>query len=150
MAGTHEQILFGKVLAHLRAQGLLKARGRQRTDSTHVLGAIRQLNRLEFVIETLRSARNTLAVVAPDWIRAHVPAEWILRYDHRAEDYRLPDADHERTALAEAVGQDGVQVLTWIQENPADQWLLNVPAIQTLRQVWQEQYTGPPRAAALA
>ena len=26
MAGTHEQVLFDKVLAHLRTQGLLKAR----------------------------------------------------------------------------------------------------------------------------
>lgn len=144
MAGGHEQMLFDKVLAHLRAQGLLKARGRQRTDSTHVLGAIRQLNRLEFVIETMRHALNTLAIVAPDWIRSHVPADWVLRYDHRAEDYRLPDADHERTGLAETVGQDGLQVLACIKENAADQWLLNVPAIQTLQQVWQEQYTDPP------
>lgn len=146
LAGAHEQVLFDKVLAHLRAQGLLKARGRQRTDSTHVLGAIRLLNRLEFVIETVRHALNTLAVVAPDWIRAHVPADWVLRYDHRAEDYRLPQADHERTALAEAVGQDGLQVLAWITENEADQWLLNVPAIQTLKQVWEEQYAGPPES----
>jgi transposase len=75
IAGAHEQILFDKVLEHLRTQGLLKARGRQRTDSTHVLGAIRNLNRLEFVIETMRHALNTLAVVAPDWIRTHVPAD---------------------------------------------------------------------------
>ena len=144
IAGGQEQVLFDKVLAHLRAQGLLKARGRQRTDSTHVLGAIRNLNRLEFVIETLRHALNTLAVVAPDWIRVHVPADWVLRYDHRAEDYRLPDADSERTALAEAVGQDGMQLLAWIGEQEGDHWMYQVPAIQTLKQVWEEQYTGPP------
>ena len=137
-------MLFDKVLAHLRAQGLLKTRGRQQTDSTHVLGAIRNLNRLEFVIETMRHALNTLAVVAPEWIRAHVPADWVVRYDQRAQEYRLPDADHERTALAEAVGRDGFQVLAWIKENTPDQWLLNVPAIQTLKQVWEEQYAGPP------
>jgi transposase len=146
IAGAQEQVLFDKVLAHLRAQGLLKTRGRQRTDSTHVLGAIRTLNRLEFVIETMRHALNTLAVVAPDWIRAHVPADWVLRYDHRAEDYRLPQADHERTALAEAVGQDGVQLLAWIGVQEADHWLYQVPAIQTLKQVWEEQYAGPPES----
>ena len=131
LAGAQEQILFDKVLAHLRTQGLLKARGRQRTDSTHVLGAIRNLNRLEFVIETMRHALNTLAVVTPEWIRTHVPADWVLRYDQRAQEYRLPDADHARTALAEAVGRDGFQMMAWIKENPADQWLLNIPAIQT-------------------
>ena len=150
LAGSQEQVLFDKVLAHLRAQGLLKVRGRQRTDSTHVLGAIRNLNRLEFVIETMRHALNTLAVVAPEWIRTHVPADWVLRYDQRAQEYRLPDADHERTALAEAIGQDGFQMLAWMEESAADQWLLNVPAIQTLKQVWEEQYAGPPEVAALA
>jgi hypothetical protein len=94
------------------------------------LCAIGLLNRLEVVVETMRQALNTLAVVAPDWIRAHVPADGVLRSDHRAEDYRLPQADQERTALAEGVGQDGFQVLAWIRENPTDQWLLNVPAMR--------------------
>ena len=144
LGAGREQVLFDKVLAHLQEHGLLKARGRQRTDSTHVLGAIRQLNRLEFVIETMRHTLNTLAIVAPDWIRAHVPADWVLRYDHRAEDYRLPDAAAARTALAETVGNDGQQILTWSAETEADRWLLQVPAVQILQQVWEEQYTSPP------
>jgi transposase len=32
--------------------GWLKSHGQQRTDSTHVLAAIRELNRLELVAET--------------------------------------------------------------------------------------------------
>ena len=70
----------------------------------------------------------------------------MLRSDQRAQEYRLPDADHARTALAEAVGQDGFQVLAWIKASEADQWLLNVPAIQTLKQVWEEPYAGPPES----
>jgi hypothetical protein len=53
------------LLVRLRERGLLKVRGRQRTDSTHVLAAIRVLNRLELVGEILRHALNSLAVVAP-------------------------------------------------------------------------------------
>jgi transposase len=35
--------------------GLLKARGRQRTDSTHVLAAVRALNRLALLAEYERA-----------------------------------------------------------------------------------------------
>ncbi len=53
LAGGKEMQLFDLLLAHLKSQGLLKARGRQRTDSTHVLAAVRSLNRLERVGETM-------------------------------------------------------------------------------------------------
>jgi transposase len=43
-----EQMPLDRMLAHFNDKGLLKARGRQRTDSTHVLAAIRVMNRLEF------------------------------------------------------------------------------------------------------
>src|SRR3954454_19667221 len=62
VAGRLEQgLLDTMLLARLRERGLLKARGRQRTDSTHVLAAVRAVNRLESVVETLRAALNALA-----------------------------------------------------------------------------------------
>lgn len=51
----------------LREVGLVKAGGRQRTDPTHVLAAIRTVNRLELVGETMRAALGALAAAAPDW-----------------------------------------------------------------------------------
>ena len=75
-----ERLLFETVLERLKSLGLLKAGGRQRTDSTHVLGVIRALNRLECVGETLRHALNVLAVAMPDWLRAHSQADWLERY----------------------------------------------------------------------
>jgi len=60
--------LLGRVLDAAREDGLLKVRGRQRTDSTHVLAAIRTLNRVELVAETLRAALNDIATVTPDWL----------------------------------------------------------------------------------
>ncbi len=68
--------LLERLLDVARELGVLKARGRQRTDSTHVLAAIRTLNRLELVAETLRAALNAVAAVAPDWLRATAPADW--------------------------------------------------------------------------
>src|ERR671929_1971518 len=59
--------LLERVLDVCRELGVLKARGRQRTDATHVLAAVRTLNRLELVAETLRAALNATAAAAPDW-----------------------------------------------------------------------------------
>ncbi len=51
IAGKAETLLFDTMLALFREQRLLKVRGRQRTDSTHVLAAIQVLNCLECVGE---------------------------------------------------------------------------------------------------
>jgi transposase len=144
LAGNAEQLLFDTLLARVRERGLLKMRGRQRTDSTHVLAAIRALNRLERVGETLRHALNRVAVVAPDWLRAWVPPEWFDRYGPRMDTYRLPKTAAARTALAAVIGADGRRLLQAVDAASDLPWLREVPAVQTLRQVWAEHYTDPP------
>jgi transposase len=141
ITGKAEQLLLDVLLTLARAQGLLKARGRQRTDSTHVLAAIRVLNRLERVGETLRAALHSLAVVAPTWVQALAPPEWYERYAHRVENYQLPKTDAARQALAAVMGADGQVLLQAIDAASAPPWLREVPAVQTLRRVWAEQYT---------
>ena len=110
LAGSAEELLLDKLLERCRALGLLKARGQQRTDSTHVLAAIRVLNRLELVAETLRAALNAVATVAPDWLQALTPLAWYERYSRRIEESRLPKATAEREAYAQTVGEDGFHV----------------------------------------
>jgi transposase len=73
--GSAEQHLLDAILDRCRERKWLKARGRQRTDSTPVLARVRAVNRLECVGETLRYALNSLAVVAPEWLHAHCQAE---------------------------------------------------------------------------
>ena len=98
-----EKLLFDTLLTKLREKGLLKARGWQRTDSTHVLPAVRAMNRLERVVESMRRALNCLAIVVPKWLREHSSAEWVDRYGPRADDHRLPTTKAEREAYAEVV-----------------------------------------------
>ncbi len=86
MALTAEERFLEAVLDLCEERGWLKTRGRQRTDSTHVLAKIRALNRAECVVETLRHALNVLSVVTPDWLRSQVQPEWLERYGHRAEE----------------------------------------------------------------
>ncbi len=64
--GHAEERLLDTLLTAFRERGLLKAGVRQRTDSTHVLANLRDLNRLECVGETLRAALNELAQLAPE------------------------------------------------------------------------------------
>jgi transposase len=140
-----ETSLFETLLALLKEEKLVKPRSRQRTDSTHVLAAIHVLNRLELEEETLRHALNMLATVTPEWLRPWAPNEWLDRYTHRFEEYRLPAALAARTALAEQIGADGRRLLTAIFETPELAWLLRVPAVTTLWRVWLQQfYAGDP------
>lgn len=90
LAGRAEALLLDILLERCRALGLLKARGQQRTDATHVLAAIRVLNRLELVAETLRAALNDLATIAPTWLQNIVPPEWYKRYAKRSGKMVLP------------------------------------------------------------
>ena len=143
ITGHAESVLFDTLLPRLQARGLLKARGRQRTDSTHVLGAIRTFNRLTCVGETLRYALNDLATVAPDWLQRQITPDWFDRYGHRLEDYRLPSRKEDRQLLAVTIGQDGFSLLTAVSAPTAPAGLRERPAVDVLRRVWLQQYDAP-------
>ena len=132
--------LLTRLLASARENGLLKVRGRSRTDSTHVLAAVRDLNRLELVGETLRSALNAIAVAAPDWLRTTAPKSWHGRYDHRVEDMRLPDTGPKREAYAVQIGVDGFALLDALDgaDTPPD--AATLPQVAVLRRVWTRHF----------
>jgi len=132
--------LLETMLERFKANGLLKPRGRQRTDSSHVLAAVRILNRLECVGETVRHALNSLAVAAPDWLAPQLDPAWADRYGPRFDEYRLPKGTGERHALADQIGEDGVRLLAAIDAVEAPPALRSLPAVETLRQVWIQQY----------
>ena len=84
--GNQELLLLDKMLKAFNAKGLLKTRGRQRTDSTHILSNVRLMTRLEYVTETMRAALNALASYNPEWIQGITPTVWFERYSRRAEE----------------------------------------------------------------
>jgi nucleotide-binding universal stress UspA family protein len=81
-----------------------------------------------------------LATVAPDWLRSWVPGVWFDRYRQRFAAYRLPPETPARDTLAEQIGTDGRQLLVAIYDPAAPTWLREVPAVQTLRHVWLQQF----------
>lgn len=138
------QKLFDKLVTILKERGMIKARGKQRTDSTHVLAAIRDLNRLELVHETMRNALENLATVAPAWLISKASPDWPERYSRRLFSFNSPKTEKERDKLAQIIGADGFSLLGAIDSADDMNWLNKIPAVATLRAVWEQQYSKPP------
>ena len=147
VTGGAEALLLDTLLALCREHKLLVAGGRQRTDSTHVLGAVRALNRLGCAIETLRAALNALAAAAPEWLRAHADPAWPERYAKSADEVHIPQGEAARQAYAEQVGRDGHALLAAIMASDAPAWLREVPAVELLRRVWLQTFCLVPASA---
>ena len=78
------------VLTRACPQHLPRFRGWQRTDSAHILAAVRARSRRERMGKTLRHALDSLAVAAPDWLHVQVRPAWGERTGQRIEDADLP------------------------------------------------------------
>jgi transposase len=72
-----------------------------------------------------------------------VAVDWFERYERRIESDRLPQEPAEREALAATIGADGVHLLRALDAVTAPPWLRQVPAVATLRRVWQEYFDAP-------
>lgn len=136
-----ERRLFDAILTLAQARGWVQAGGHQRSDSTHILGAMRAMTRLETVTETLRHALNVLAPLVPDWLRSQTTPDWVDRYGLRASEYRLPKGEAKRRLWAEQIGTDGFTLLTAAYATTAPPALRSLPAIEILRQVWLQNFT---------
>ncbi|MET9386364.1 transposase [Streptomyces sp. NPDC002928] len=72
--------LLDLALARLKEAGLVRERTTQRTDSTHVLAAVRDLTRLELVTEAVRAVLEELARTADHLLTGLVDEDWGRRY----------------------------------------------------------------------
>jgi len=141
--GGIEQQLLDKMLKRFEEMNLISARGKQRTDSTHIIAVVRELSRLENLGETLRYALNEIAEIEPNWLKSIAPIEWYDLYSKRFEDYRLSKTVAEKEELAVKIGADGFDLLNFIYSSTAPKELRNLPAVEVLRQVWLQQYYAP-------
>jgi transposase len=140
VAGDLTSLALDALVARLVGLGLVKAGGRQRTDSTHVLGAIRALNRLELAGETLRAALEALAVAAPGWLTGVIDPSWQQVSGARIDNLHLPESQTKRQQLMIRYGSDGYYLLDQIHGPGAPSWLRELPAVQALRRIWVQQF----------
>ena len=138
--GRAEMSLLQRLLEKCKSVDLLRARSDVRTDSTHVLASIRNVNRRELVGETLRSALNVLSTVNPQWVATSVDACWYLKYARRFEVSRQAQTNDEMIASAEEIGRDGMALLEKVLSDQAPAYLRSLPAVETLRRCWIAQF----------
>lgn len=140
VAGSLEQLILDRLLVLLGELGLVGAGRVQRTDSTHVLAAVRGLNRLELAGETVRAAVEALAAAAPGWLAPLIDQSWQRVYGARVDDWRLPKSSTQRNQLALRYGRDGYRLLEAVYAPDTPRWLAQLPAVETLRRIWVQQY----------
>ena len=138
IAHQAEARLFDAVIGQLKARGLIKKRGRQRSDSLAILTRVRHLNRLERVVETLRLVLRALLGVDAVWTRATAPPEWETVYGERCVAERLSEA--QRQDLTRRVGSDGLWLLERLQAPSTPPALRDLEEVRLLATVWAQQF----------
>ncbi len=141
--GSREKQILDKMVSRFNELGLLKSRGKQRTDSTHILAALKELTRLEHLEETLKYALNTLAEVAPSWLSSVLTPVWYDRYGKKTEYSRRAQTAAEKEAKAITIGTDGFYLLEALYAETTPTKIRNLKAVEVLRQVWLQQYYAP-------
>jgi transposase len=123
------------MVARLSDKGLLKAGGKQRTDSTHVLAAVRLLNQIELVGESVRACLEAAAAAEPGWVELVLDTSWQRRYGARVDTWRMPSSKTARAALGNDFARDGHALLTAVWHPDTPVWLRELPAVDVLRPV---------------
>lgn len=80
------------------------------------------------------------ASIAPEWVCAHVPMSWVERYGERLSHEHLPKDEQERRDYANQVGADGRLLLSALEAPETPDWMKMLPAIDTSRTVWEQQF----------
>jgi transposase len=136
-----EEKALDLLVAALKEKGLVKAGGKQRTDSTHVISAVRDLNRLELAGECVRAVLETLSAAAPGWVEQVLEvAGWASRYSARIDTWRLPSSQVKREELAAAYGADAFALVEAVYAPFSPAWLRELPAVQALRVMLAQNY----------
>jgi transposase len=133
-----EWVVFESVVNCLQERGYIKKRGKQRTDSTKIIGLVARLSRLELIWETIRVALRALEEVDASWVRKHLPVSFVDNYGHRRWDYRLSKTEI-RQRMKEA-GQEGYWLLDQVEAHGCDV-LKALVEVKQLRRVLTEQFT---------
>ena len=131
--------LLDLALARLKEAGLVRERTSQRTDSTHVLAAVRDLTRLELVTEAVRAALEELARTAGQALEGLVDEEWGRRYGRPVRLGKNPT--RPKTRMNEA-GADARRLLEHLAAGFPG--LLRGPRVQALRQILVQNYHWDP------
>ena len=135
--------VFDAILRGLEGKGLVKRRGKQRLDSTHILAQVSSMSRLEKTRETIRLflemlERTGRLADAPDWE--------VLR--ERYLDSDVPWHKLGKEVLAEKFRQAGMDMLALIQWVKHQEDWTEQDKTKLLERVFTEQFEVTPAGPA--
>ncbi|WP_431914939.1 IS1182 family transposase [Nonomuraea jabiensis] len=133
--GDRADRLLDLALARLKDAGLVRERTTQRTDSTHVLAAVRDLTRLELVTEAVRAALEELASTSPHLLGDLVDEEWGRRYGRPVRLGKNPTQPKTRIL---ATGDDACRLLEHLRRHGGGR--ASGPQVEALRQIVVQNY----------
>jgi transposase len=136
--GKAEKRVFDKLVEAIRSMGLIKERGKQRSDSIAMLVKVRRLSRIEMVVETLRLAVVALVAAEREWCEEVIPPGWESKYGERFVRQRYSEAEWKEYEAH--IGNDGRWLLRRLVDGGAPAGLQDLPEVQVLRTVWAQQF----------
>jgi hypothetical protein len=131
-----ERVIFDGVVELLVELGLVKRKGKQRLDSTHILGYVKEMSRLECAVETVRLALEELAEEVRGAERPEFWERFWALYVQSELNWQLSKT--ERKNRYRRCGQDIKELLEWIDTK--DPKLSELEAVKLLRRVFCEQF----------
>lgn len=143
--GGGERIGFDAIFDALQKAGLIRKHSRQRLDSTHVLGNVAKMSRLECVRETIRLfieqvKRCELVASLPDY------PMYVERYcESQVQWHRL--SKQTLAEKAEQAGHDALTLIRWLRQQPA--LIRDHDKAVLLERVFLEQYKPDSSSMAL-
>ena len=149
ISGGRSQQILDKMLSKFGELGLLKSKEKARADSTHILAIVQELTKVEHLEETLKSALNTLAKVAPNWLERIIDSDWYDRYGQKVGYSRKTRTTEEKEAKAIEIRTDGFYLLDAIYHETTPNAIRQIQAVEILRQVWLQQYYAPTEGTVL-
>lgn len=138
MDGKAEKRVFEKLVEEIRSMGLIKERGKQRSDSIAMLVKVRRLSRIEMVVETLRLAVVELVEANREWCEEIIPPSWEEQYSERFVRQRY--SEQEWQEYEAKIGNDGAWLLKRLGNGGAPAELKGLPKVQVLSTVWAQQF----------
>lgn len=138
LKGKAETRIFDLLVKILKDKGLIKNRGKQRTDSTHVLSKVRTLSRVEMVVETLRLAVSAVMKNEREWGEKTTPPSFEERYGERIVIQHHTKSEWQE--IKKQIGADGAWFIQQLETEGAPAELQDLPEVQVLKTVWAQQF----------
>jgi transposase len=136
LASNRASYAFDKVLGHLSEVGLVKKNAKQRIDSTHVIGLVRELSRIELLHETLRVFCRDIERYKAQ-ISSLVLVEHLEYYSDKIPIRGISDVQKER--FVKAAGQAMQVFIVW-SESTSELPVKDLESFKTLVTVFKQNY----------